>query len=172
MIASAMTASAMTALRRLKRLAAAAGLATALAACAGDADLAPVDPLTVAPPDSPNWALAAPESAATTAERTRLTARYAATPEALLTAFDEAVTAQPRVTRTADAPLSKTYVQRSLIFRFPDVVTARALDLGDGTASLALYSRSLYGYSDLGVNAERLDRWIAALDARRAPLGP
>jgi uncharacterized protein (DUF1499 family) len=30
-------------------------------------------------------------------------------------------------------------------------------------STLVLYSRSVYGYSDLGVNRKRLDIWLAAV---------
>lgn len=57
-----------------------------------------------------------------------------------------------------------TYVVRSAIMGFPDAVSIRLRPEAGGTRA-EIYSRSRYGYSDLGVNAARLDRWIAALQA-------
>lgn len=153
-------------MRRVCGLAAALGLL--LAGCA--APEAPfVDPLSVAPPDSPNWALAAPAGVETVGRATHRTPSYAATPQAALAAFDAAIRAEPRVERverSGETPVDATYVQRSLMFRFPDVVSVRALDLGDGRASLAVYSASVYGYGDLGVNDARMTRLLEAVSAR------
>lgn len=146
--------------------------ASLLSACAA-ADLSQyqADPLTVAPPSSPNWALAAPAEASTAATPTASAPIFATGPEELLGYLDAVAAAEPRVETLepnfSDGPLARAYVQRSATVGFPDVISISAVDLGVGDAgqrsSLALYSRSVYGYSDLGVNAERLERWIAAL---------
>jgi uncharacterized protein (DUF1499 family) len=57
-----------------------------------------------------------------------------------------------------------TYVVRSRIMGFPDAVSIRLVPLADGTR-VEVFSRSRYGYSDMGVNAARVARWIA--DARQ-----
>ncbi len=49
---------------------------------------------------------------------------------------------------------------------FPDTITVRFLETPEGGSTLAAYSRSLYGRSDLGANKKRLDAWLAELDAR------
>ena len=49
--------------------------------------------------------------------------------------------------------------------RFPDLVTIRPIALGPDRSTVALYSRSLYGHSDFGVNAGRLRSWLGALEA-------
>jgi uncharacterized protein (DUF1499 family) len=54
-------------------------------------------------------------------------------------------------------------VQRSPIMRFPDVITVRIIPLGPAHSTLAIYSRSIYGYSDLGVNRARVTRWLERL---------
>ena len=51
-----------------------------------------------------------------------------------------------------------TYVTRSKWIGFPDYTTA---DLVDG--HVRLLARLRFGRSDLGVNAERLERWLAEL---------
>ncbi|MSO64394.1 MAG: DUF1499 domain-containing protein [Alphaproteobacteria bacterium] len=57
------------------------------------------------------------------------------------------------------------YVRRSLILETPDVVTVRFLPLDRERSTLAIYSRSLYGLTDFGVNRRRTEAWLAALDA-------
>lgn len=54
-----------------------------------------------------------------------------------------------------------TYVTRSVVFGFPDYTTAR--QTGD---TLEIYGRARFGKSDLGVNRERVESWIDALQTR------
>jgi hypothetical protein len=51
-----------------------------------------------------------------------------------------------------------TYVTRSRVFGFPDYTTVRQ----DGD-TLAIYGRLRFGQSDMGVNAARIDGWLARL---------
>ena len=51
-----------------------------------------------------------------------------------------------------------TYVTRSAAFGFPDYTT-----VAQRGEDLALYARSRYGKSDMGVNKARVDRWLGAL---------
>lgn len=53
-----------------------------------------------------------------------------------------------------------TYVQRSAVLGFPDYITVKAVEAGDG-AGLIVWSRSRYGYSDMGVNRARIEGWLA-----------
>lgn len=52
---------------------------------------------------------------------------------------------------------------RTPLLHFPDLVTVRFLSLPDGRSTMAIYSRSYYGYSDLGTNARRIQDWLARL---------
>jgi uncharacterized protein (DUF1499 family) len=56
------------------------------------------------------------------------------------------------------------YVQRSAVFRFPDLVSVEFRDAATGSSTVSVYSRSVYGYSDLGVNKKRVDAWLARLE--------
>lgn len=155
-----------------------AALAVALMGCAGE-DLAAVQsaPATVSPPGSPNWALGAPREVNTIATPTHEVPVFATGPEELLGYLDTVAEAEERVDPLVPAwsPLgvARAYVQRSATFGFPDVISVEAVDLGIGDAgqraSLVIYSQSVYGYSDLGVNGARLDRWLEQL-AEVAPL--
>ena len=49
--------------------------------------------------------------------------------------------------------------------RFPDTIDVEVMPAGENQSTLALYSRSLVGRKDFGVNRARLQRWRAALDA-------
>jgi uncharacterized protein (DUF1499 family) len=55
------------------------------------------------------------------------------------------------------------HVQRSALFRFPDLVRAEVVALGSRRSSLVLDGRSRFGYWDLGVNRRRITRWLHEL---------
>ena len=89
-------------------------------------------------------------------------------PPATVHAAWEAVTArQARTIRTDGDSDTMTYeyVQRSALFRFPDTITIRFLDAGQGRTKLLIYSASKVGYSDMGVNSRRVSDWLSALEA-------
>lgn len=56
------------------------------------------------------------------------------------------------------------FVQRTLLFRFPDVVNVQFISLGRDQSTLAVHSGSVYGVSDLGKNMERVKDWLEALE--------
>lgn len=84
---------------------------------------------------------------------------------ALRDAWTKMVAAQPRTQHLESdaAQLADEYVQRSALFRYPDFVSVRFVDLSDGGSTVAIYSRSKYGHSDLGVNKKRIDAWLEQL---------
>ncbi len=58
------------------------------------------------------------------------------------------------------------YVQRSARLRFPDIITVRFIPVSSSRSTLAIYSRSIYGHSDFGVNRERIEAWLKLLRER------
>lgn len=80
---------------------------------------------------------------------------------------------QPRVAMIRDdREINQSeFVQRSLIFRFPDTVSVEFLVIDDAHSTCAVYSRSKYGYGDMGVNRRRIRKWVRLVQeeiARRA----
>lgn len=70
---------------------------------------------------------------------------------------------EPRVRLTAEeaATLSYSFVQRSLVLHFPDLISVQFLPVREGFSTLTAYSRSVHGYFDLGANASRVKDWLA-----------
>ncbi len=77
----------------------------------------------------------------------------------------EVVAVQPSVVLLAEDEDGQQfdYVQRSARFRFPDIITVRFISVSSSLSTLAIYSRSIYGKSDFGVNRERIDAWLKTL---------
>ena len=93
--------------------------------------------------------------------------RYAAAAAAVYAAAREVLAWVPRTTimREEPAALRLVLVQRSRLFRFPDVVTLQVFARPEGGSELAIYSRSVHGHSDLGVNRRRVRRWLGLVAA-------
>lgn len=80
--------------------------------------------------------------------------------QALLQRLDTIALATPRTTRLAGTPSDAriTWVTRSALWGFPDYTTAEATSDG-----LYVYARLRFGSEDMGVNAKRLNDWLAQL---------
>lgn len=117
------------------------------------------DPTAAERTGAPNDALAAPGDTTRAAPDTVLVSA----PSDPLAAFDRVARGSPRVEVVAGSVEEGhiTYVQRSAILGFPDYVSAKRVEAATG-ASIAVWSRSRFGHSDLGVNAARLADWLAA----------
>ena len=96
--------------------------------------------------------------------------------ERLLDYWRELIDAQRDVELVAEDRKSRrlTYIQRTPVLRFPDVITVEFVPLDDGRSSLAIDSRSRYGKSDFGVNRRRVTEWLDLLVqmTRRNQLDP
>lgn len=113
----------------------------------------------------PNQYLVAPAGLCRRAKPHRESPSFAAPPVELARRLDTVLAGEPRLAwlaRDGDG-LGGRLVQRSRVFRFPDLIDLRILPAGDGGSALAIYSRARYGIRDFGVNRERVERWLARL---------
>jgi hypothetical protein len=87
-------------------------------------------------------------------------------PQETIIAFDSIAQSDPHTGMIAGRfeDAHATYVQRSAIFRFPDYISVRARET-EGGSHLSIYSRSRFGYSDLGANKARIERWLDVLES-------
>jgi uncharacterized protein (DUF1499 family) len=120
-------------------------------------------------PASPNSALAAAADFKPTADI--VLPVYHLPPAQLFAAIEAVAASEPRVfvQIVYPATLEAHWVARSALLNFPDLIVAQVSPAGKDSSTLTLYSRSVYGSSDLGVNRKRLQAWIAALNARLPP---
>ena len=119
-------------------------------------------------PASPNTCLAGPAGFMPTPYLQ--TRRFDMAPERLLAIMRDILLMQPRTAALAADPgrLRADYVVRSRVFGFPDIVLVQALPVGTGQSELVLYSYSLQGHYDFGVNRNRVTALLTALDAELA----
>lgn len=88
----------------------------------------------------------------------------------LVELWQELLRGESRVMVLSSDPAGRRFVliQRSALFRFPDVITVEFVPLGSDRSSLAIYSRARYGKLDFGVNRKRVERWLGQLQQRSA----
>ena len=51
-------------------------------------------------------------------------------------------------------------IQFTKIFRFPDIIDIEFISINLEISSIAIYSRSKYGYYDFNVNKNRINLWL------------
>jgi len=67
-----------------------------------------------------------------------------------------------------DDRLQAHFVVRSALQNFPDLVSVQVLPQGAASSTLIVFSTSVYGSYDFGVNRRRVRRWLEALNAALA----
>ena len=140
--------------------------ACGFAAAAGLPTPQPMDIAHLVRPSSPNTALAAPAGFVPSPDI--VIAPYHVPADRLFALVRDVAAGQPRTYQAAVYPdqLQAHYVARSAVFNFPDLITVQARAEGPDSSDLVVYSRSVYGHSDLGVNRKRVEAWLAALQTK------
>ena len=125
----------------------------------------PLDFATRALPATPNTCLLTPATAPGSGHLHR--DPFPVAPDDAFAAIRAVAAAQPRTFSLAAYPDRRQaqWVVRSRLMNYPDIVVAEAAPAGDGTG-LWLYSRSLLGHSDFGVNRARVMDWLGAFEDR------
>ena len=126
----------------------------------------PVDFATLQRPKCPNTYLVAPRGF--TLVRNDLDAPTLGVPiEKLKVQWEQVIAAQPRIIKVAESGDGRQidYIQRTRFMRYPDWITVRFIPLEGEQATLAIYSRSVYGCGDLGANKARVQGWLRTLGA-------
>lgn len=125
----------------------------------------PVDFATLALPATPNTCLLTPSSAPGAGHLHR--DPFPVDADAAFAAIRAVAATRPRSYPLADWPARRQaqWVVRSRLMNFPDIIVAECAPSGGGTG-LWLYSRSLMGRSDFGVNRARVLDWLHAFEDR------
>ena len=127
----------------------------------------PVDFQTLKLKPSPNQYLVCPPELCENAKAHAEAPVFDMTSEQLRGRWRERIETQPLVERiegdTGGEQLS--YEVLTPLMRFPDTVTVRFLPADGGKSTLAVYSRSHYGYSDMGANEKRVKSWLELLES-------
>ena len=131
----------------------------------------PVDFATLRLAKKPNQYLVCPLGLCQNATPHRQSPDFDLPAAKLLEHWQAVALAAPRTVAFAAASAlagQVSFVQRSRWLAYPDLITIAVLSHGEGKSSFALYSRSVYGRSDFGVNKARVEDWIERLQVRIA----
>jgi uncharacterized protein (DUF1499 family) len=128
-----------------------------------------MDTAHIVRPASPNTALAAPAGFSPAPDI--VTPVYHLPAEQLFALARAVAAEQPNTFDAALFPdqLQAHYVARSSVFNFPDLITVQVRPETPDTSDLIVWSRSVYGESDLGVNRKRALAWLDALSNKLPP---
>lgn len=114
----------------------------------------------------PNQYLVAPENLCRNATPHAPAPRFDMPADMLLNRFRTVALAEPRVRVLEDdrKRSQMTFVQKTKVFRFPDIIDVLAISLPEDRSTIAVYSRAVYGIRDFGVNRRRVEAWLAKLE--------
>jgi uncharacterized protein (DUF1499 family) len=126
-------------------------------------DIAPVDWATLTRHPT-NDALVCPAGYCPNARPDQEAKVYPLAPADLLARVKRVALAEPHTKELApDRERGARFVQYTRLMRYPDTIDVEVIPVGERQSTLALYSRSLVGRKDFGVNRARLQRWLAAV---------
>ena len=136
----------------------------------GPVKRSPVDFETLQLGPKPNQYLVCPAGFCQS-EPHRIAPAFEVSPERLRQDWFKMSESQPRVSLLGSSPDASQYdfEATTALMGYPDTVTVRFVEAGEGGSTLAIYSRSHYGHSDLGANKKRIDSWLESLETVARP---
>jgi uncharacterized protein (DUF1499 family) len=111
-------------------------------------------------PDKPNYCLVYGDDSG---KHQRPAVTFDLSKQQLMNKWQAVAANTPRMKLISHTGDSLIYVVHSALFAFPDVVHVHLNSLNTNKTQLWIYSHALYGYSDLGVNCQRVDGWMEIL---------
>lgn len=118
---------------------------------------------TLTPPGSPNSYLICPEGVCAAATPDAASPEIQLAPAQLIDRIETIAQADGATLMDRIDANAVEMVVRTPLMRWPDRISVRAYPGPDGGSTFALYSRSIYGESDLGANQKRVERWLSQL---------
>lgn len=129
--------------------------------------ITPIEFATLVRPGSPNTYLVCPTGLSDCGPD-KTSPIFEQARDTVLSAWLEMIERQPRTIETNPSTdgYQRTFVQRTRLLGFPDVITVQFISISPESSTLAIYSRSQYGHSDLGANKKRVMAWLSDLENR------
>jgi uncharacterized protein (DUF1499 family) len=131
-------------------------------------DIGRVNWTTLTRHTTPNDALVCPAARCPSAKPDWEPKLYAMAPGDLLERLKRVALAEPGTNELSCAPdcaRVARFIQRTRLMHYPDTIDVEVFPVSDNRSTLAIYSRSLIGRSDFGVNRARVERWLGGLDS-------
>lgn len=115
------------------------------------------------PPESPNYYYVAPKDFSKV-EPHNQSPSFNLPVDELNQYFKKMIATQPRVKLLSEDNYQFAYVQRTRFLQFPDYIDVKLIGISQSQSTLAIYSRSKYGYYDFGANKKRVSHWLNELE--------
>jgi uncharacterized protein (DUF1499 family) len=115
----------------------------------------------------PNTCLAAPADYCLAAEADFAPPVFPTSADALYQRLQDVISQQKRTTIVKADPATHQvrYIAKTPLIGFKDDIDIEVIPVDENNTTLAIYSRSRVGYSDLGANRKRVEELIAQLTA-------
>lgn len=128
----------------------------------GKADMGAVNFETFTPSKKPNHALFCPEGYCENATKNNVSPIFEMSTNALKEKLFAIIEAEDNIDKVAsdDEKLEYRFVQYTPLMRYPDTIRVKLIGLDDEKSTLAIFSESQIGRSDLGVNSKRINKWL------------
>jgi uncharacterized protein (DUF1499 family) len=130
-------------------------------------DIGPVDWATLTRHSTPNDVLVCPAARCPNAKPDWEPKTYPMPASELLASLKKTALAEPDTSELSCEPnceRAARFLQLTRLMRYPDTIDVEVFPADENQSTLAIYSRSLIGRGDMGVNRARITRWLAALD--------
>lgn len=112
-------------------------------------------------PSKPHYCLACQNCSG---KRQINTPTYSLSAQNLQSIWQQVVLSKPRAQIVLAQGYKQRYIQRSALWHFPDIIDVNFVPIDSGHTQIKIFSRSVYGYYDFGVNCRRVKRWLNELE--------
>ena len=126
-------------------------------------NLVPIDFKHLQRRSSPNDYLVCPPNLCQNAKLDRTARLFPIPATELRKRIESLLAGLPRIRIVKKDATQLVIEQHSAVFGFPDIIDIRVIDIEAARSTLAIYSRSQYGYYDFGANKWRVEMWLKEL---------
>lgn len=134
----------------------------------GNADLGAIDFKNFTPSKKPNHALFCPIDYCPNAKRSSPSPVFDIPANELKNKLLSLILSEQNIQQVAsdDDNLEYRFVQHTPVMRYPDTIRVKFISLTDQKSTLAIFSESQVGQSDMGVNYKRVNGWMDVLEGK------
>lgn len=134
----------------------------------GPADLGAIDFSNFTPSKKPNSALFCPVDYCPNAKRSSPSPIFNISTTELKDRLLTLILAEKNMHQVAtdDENLQYRFVHYTPLMRYPDTIRVKFISLDDDKSTLAIFSESQIGRSDLSVNYKRINAWMDVLEGK------
>ena len=124
-----------------------------------------IDFATLKAPNKPNWFLLCEENFCEGSKTNMVPPLFDQPADELKGRLETLLLEVPNAEVRLDDGNQMDVLVRTPIMRWPDIISVQVVPLENDKSTIRIYSRSIYGRSDLGANKTRVIHWLKRLQA-------